>query len=50
VLGEDPRVKQHLNAMELNRLFEPMNYQGAAQTFIDRIVGSLQLRGTSKRS
>jgi 3-carboxy-cis,cis-muconate cycloisomerase len=49
VLGEDPRVKQHLNAMELNRLFEPMNYQGAAQTFIDRIVGSLQLRGTPKR-
>jgi hypothetical protein len=26
-------------------LFEPMAYQGAAQVFIDRIVGSLQGRG-----
>jgi 3-carboxy-cis,cis-muconate cycloisomerase len=50
VLGEDPRVKQHLNALELNKLFEPMNYQGVAQTFIDRIVGSLQLRATSRRT
>jgi 3-carboxy-cis,cis-muconate cycloisomerase len=49
VLGEEPRVKQHLDAMELNKLFEPMNYQGVAQTFIDRIVGSLHLRTTPKR-
>jgi 3-carboxy-cis,cis-muconate cycloisomerase len=44
VLGEDERVKPHLSVGELARLFEPMNYQGSAQTFIDRIVGSLQLR------
>ena len=44
VLGEDERVKPHLSIGELARLFEPMNYQGSAQTFIDRIVGSLQLR------
>src|SRR5712692_9453654 len=49
VLAEDERVKPHLNVGELARLFEPMGYQGSAQTFIDRIVGSLQLRG-SKRS
>ncbi len=48
VLGEDERVKPHLSVGELARLFEPMNYQGSAQTFIDRIVGSLQLR-TGKR-
>jgi hypothetical protein len=29
---------------ELARLFEPMGYQGAAQTLIDRIIGSLQGR------
>jgi hypothetical protein len=29
---------------ELAKLFEPMAYQGAAQTIFDRIVGSLQLR------
>jgi 3-carboxy-cis,cis-muconate cycloisomerase len=44
VLGEDERVKPHLSVGELARLFEPMNYPGSAQTFIDRIVGSLQLR------
>ena len=26
----------------LARMFEPMSYQGAAQTFIDRLVGSLR--------
>ena len=48
VLGEDPRVTTHLPGPVLGRLFEPMSYQGAAQTFIDRLVGSLRA-GTSKR-
>ena len=42
VVSEDDRVKKHLSAEELAKLFEPMGYQGVAQTFIDRIVGSLQ--------
>jgi 3-carboxy-cis,cis-muconate cycloisomerase len=45
VLGEDDRVKLSLSVGELAKLFEPMTYQGAAQTLIDRIVGSLQGRG-----
>jgi 3-carboxy-cis,cis-muconate cycloisomerase len=49
VLGEDPRVTAHLSGPVLGRLFEPMSYQGAAQTFIDRLVGSLKA-GASKRS
>jgi 3-carboxy-cis,cis-muconate cycloisomerase len=48
VLGEDEQVKLHLSVGELAKLFEPMGYQGAAQTFIDRIVGSLPGR-TGKR-
>ena len=44
VLREDDHVKLSLSVGELARLFEPMGYQGAAQTFIDRIVGSLQGR------
>ena len=48
VLGEDDRIKLHLSVGELARLFEPMGYQGAAQTLIDRIIGSLQGR-ISKR-
>ena len=42
VVGEDDRVKEHLSVEELAKLFEPMGYQGVAQIFIDRIVGSLQ--------
>jgi 3-carboxy-cis,cis-muconate cycloisomerase len=45
VLAEDDRVKLSLSVGELAKLFEPMAYQGAAQTLIDRIVGSLQGRG-----
>ena len=45
VLGEDDKVKLSLTVGELAKLFEPMGYQGAAQTLIDRIVGSLQGRG-----
>jgi 3-carboxy-cis,cis-muconate cycloisomerase len=48
VLGEDPRVTAHLSGPVLGRLFEPMSHQGVAQTFIDRLVGSLRA-GTSKR-
>src|SRR5205807_173575 len=33
VLGEDDQVKLSLSVGELAKLFEPMAYQGAAQTF-----------------
>jgi len=49
VLGEDPRVTAHLPGPMLGRLFEPMSHQGAAQTFIDRLVSSLKVGG-GKRS
>jgi 3-carboxy-cis,cis-muconate cycloisomerase len=48
VMAEDARVKDLLTRGELAKLFEPMAYQGAAQTFIDRIVGSLQERGSQR--
>jgi 3-carboxy-cis,cis-muconate cycloisomerase len=41
ILGEDPRVTSHMTPGELARAFELLSYQGIAQTFIDRIVGSL---------
>jgi 3-carboxy-cis,cis-muconate cycloisomerase len=44
VLAENNQVTLSLSPGELAKLFEPMAYQGAAQTLIDRIVGSLQLR------
>jgi 3-carboxy-cis,cis-muconate cycloisomerase len=48
VLAEDPRVTQHLTPGELARVFELLNYQGSAQTFIERIVGALQARGMKR--
>jgi hypothetical protein len=44
VLLEHDRVKPYLSIGELAKLFEPLGYQGVAQTFIDRIVGALQVR------
>jgi 3-carboxy-cis,cis-muconate cycloisomerase len=44
VLAENNQVTLSLSVGELAKLFEPMAYQGAAQTLIDRIVGSLQVR------
>ncbi|TMJ23731.1 MAG: 3-carboxy-cis,cis-muconate cycloisomerase [Alphaproteobacteria bacterium] len=44
VLLEDEQVKLRLRIGDLAVLFEPLGYQGAAQTFIDRAVGALQAR------
>jgi len=41
ILGEDPRVTATMTPGELARVFELLSYQGVAQTFLDRIVGSL---------
>jgi 3-carboxy-cis,cis-muconate cycloisomerase len=49
VLSEDERVTAHLPGPVLGRLFEPMSHQGAAQTFIDRLVGTVKA-GASKRA
>ena len=48
ILAEDPRVTAHMTPGELARLFELMGYQGVAQTYIDRLIGSLGSR-TPKR-
>jgi 3-carboxy-cis,cis-muconate cycloisomerase len=48
VLVDDPRVTTHLSGPVLGRLFEPMSHQGAAQTFVDRLVGTL--KANNKRS
>ncbi len=41
VLTLDPKVTAHLSADKLAKLFEPMAYQGASQTLIDRLLASL---------
>jgi 3-carboxy-cis,cis-muconate cycloisomerase len=48
VLGGDPRVTAQLSAADLAKLFEPMAYQGAAQTFIDRLIASIKGRGNQR--
>ena len=41
VLAEDTRVTTHIDADTLKGLFDPMAYQGVAQTLIDRLLASL---------
>ena len=48
ILAEDPRVTAHMTPGELARLFELMSYQGVAQTYIDRLIGSLGSRMTKR--
>jgi len=50
VVAESPKIKPHLSANELERLFMPNHYQGSAQTFIDRLVASSQGRGVRRSS
>jgi 3-carboxy-cis,cis-muconate cycloisomerase len=48
VLAEDPRVTAHMSPGELARLFELMGYQGVAQVYIDRLIGSLGSRAPKR--
>jgi 3-carboxy-cis,cis-muconate cycloisomerase len=41
VLTQDTKVTAHLSPERLTQLFEPMAYQGASQTLIDRLLASL---------
>jgi 3-carboxy-cis,cis-muconate cycloisomerase len=41
VLEKDPDITIHLDAGKIAGLFEPMAYQGVAQTLIDRLLASL---------
>src|SRR6202163_1105193 len=41
VLSADTKVTAHLSANKLTKLFEPVAYQGASQTLIDRLLASL---------
>jgi 3-carboxy-cis,cis-muconate cycloisomerase len=38
VLDEDPEINKHLSPQELERLFDPGNYSGAAGQFINRVI------------
>ncbi len=49
VVCADAAVTKHIPRPELERLFDPMAYQGAAQAFIDRLLASAKTSG-GKRS
>lgn len=44
VLAEDPGVTAHLSPVDLDRLFDPLNYVGAATAFVDRVLGSRDVK------
>ena len=41
VLTKEPKVTAHLAAEKLEKLFEPMAYQGVSQALIDRLLASI---------
>jgi len=45
VLAADRHVSTHLPKAELDRLFDPLQYLGSAQAFIDRVLASHAARG-----
>jgi 3-carboxy-cis,cis-muconate cycloisomerase len=42
VLTADPRITAQLAADKIEKLFEPMSYQGASQALIERLLASLE--------
>jgi 3-carboxy-cis,cis-muconate cycloisomerase len=40
VLASNPKITQHVDSKELSRLFDPLGYEGASQTFIDRLIAA----------
>jgi 3-carboxy-cis,cis-muconate cycloisomerase len=40
-LARDSQVTAHLSAEKIDKLFEPMAYQGVSQVLIDRLLASL---------
>jgi 3-carboxy-cis,cis-muconate cycloisomerase len=40
VLAEEPAVTAHLTRADLDRLFDPLHYVGAAAAFVDRVLKS----------
>jgi 3-carboxy-cis,cis-muconate cycloisomerase len=53
VLAEEPKIKQHLDKKELERLFDPAGYLGVASELIDRVLeahSSLRTSSSKKAS
>jgi 3-carboxy-cis,cis-muconate cycloisomerase len=44
VLSQSQAVKEHMNAADLERLFVPENYLGAAEEFTDRVIAASRSR------
>jgi 3-carboxy-cis,cis-muconate cycloisomerase len=40
ILAADKDAMAHMSARDLEKLFDPMNYQGVAQDFVDRLLAS----------
>ncbi|HEV2115260.1 MAG TPA: 3-carboxy-cis,cis-muconate cycloisomerase [Terriglobales bacterium] len=53
VLAGDPKLKQHLNNKDLQRLFDPAGYLGVAGELVDRVLAAhsaLRVRSSRKAS
>jgi 3-carboxy-cis,cis-muconate cycloisomerase len=44
ILGADPRIEAQLSSADLDRLFDPRNYLGAAEKYVDHVVAASRLK------
>jgi 3-carboxy-cis,cis-muconate cycloisomerase len=49
VLAEEETVKRHLTPTELNELFDPRKYLGAAESFVDSVVRESRSKAAAKK-
>ena len=49
VLAANPEASRHLSSSDLKSLFEPANYAGMADQFINRAIAASQTRTTENR-
>lgn len=44
ILTADPRIEAQLSSADLDRLFDPRNYLGAAEEYVDRVVTASRVK------
>lgn len=49
VLKRDPKIAAHLSAADLDRLFDPRKYLGAAEEYVQQVVAASRARSSSKK-
>ncbi len=50
VLSRDPKIAAHLSSADLDKLFDPRKYLGAAEEYVQQVVAASRARSSSKKN